>query len=321
MSGNTSGEWRLFWNTVPICIAFLIYLKQLWRRPLNHGHGFFLDVKVPPGFYEGEGIRWLRRWHAVVAAWYVLALFGGAVAVFISGRWFLAPAWAGGIAVVYVAAIKGFTAYARSKLGANPPVISSVAIPLEDRRLRDYISWHSEAVIGAVITFSWIALLVHDSPRHFWEASIIFTYVVIGLVPFKVLIARSIPPLPPDRPDEHFRWIEAQRRYYLRGLDLFRWLFVVLLAGFGVRALLRNWHEPAAWLLWPLCGVFFAVWLYMVVAMIWGERRLDKMGRDLLPVGSWSTPFRPARVMPPGFAKWFGIWFGGLLLLLVFFHY
>jgi hypothetical protein len=45
------------------------------------------------------------------------------------------------------------------------------------------------------------------------------------------------------------------------------------------------------------------------------------MGRDLLPVGSWSTPFRPARLMTPGFAKWFGIWFGGLIFLLVFFHH
>lgn len=44
-----------------------------------------------------------------------------------------------------------------------------------------------------------------------------------------------------------------------------------------------------------------------------GQRRLTAMGRDLRPAGSWSTPFRPARLMVPGALTWFGIWFGGLL--------
>jgi len=38
-------------------------------------------------------------------------------------------------------------------------------------------------------------------------------------------------------------------------------------------------------------------------------------------VGSWSTPFRPAGLMPPGYTKWFSVWFGGLILLLVLFHH
>jgi hypothetical protein len=43
------------------------------------------------------------------------------------------------------------------------------------------------------------------------------------------------------------------------------------------------------------------------------------MGRDLHPIGSWSTPFRPAGLMGPGIAP-FAAWFGGLLLLMVFFR-
>ncbi len=82
MSPHTSRDWFDLWSTVAICVVFLIYLKQLWQRPLDHGPGFFLGVKVPPGFYEGEGIRWLRRWHTVVARLVRVRIFGGAASRF-----------------------------------------------------------------------------------------------------------------------------------------------------------------------------------------------------------------------------------------------
>ena len=45
------------------------------------------------------------------------------------------------------------------------------------------------------------------------------------------------------------------------------------------------------------------------------------MGRDLRPAGSWSGPFRRATLIMPGISPWlFGAWFGGLVLLIVFFR-
>jgi hypothetical protein len=46
------------------------------------------------------------------------------------------------------------------------------------------------------------------------------------------------------------------------------------------------------------------------------------MGRDLRPAGSWSGPFRPASLILPGVFghPYFAVWFGGLVLLLVFFR-
>ncbi len=317
MSAHTSGDWLLFYITLGLLAFFGIISKRIWDKPLQNGPDFFLGVKVTSGFYEGDGNRWLRGWHTVVLAWYSVTLLA-ALGVCISGRWFLFPAWAGGTAVLDVAAQMGFTSYARAKLGANPPVLESVVVPLQARRLSDYISWRVEALIGAIIAISWVLLLAHGGGRAFWEAPVVLTYAALGVLPLKIFVARRGVSLPSDRPEEHFRWIEAGRRYSLRANDLFRWLCVLGVAGY---ALLHSFRAGAAWLRWPLVGAFLAVGLYMAVFLILGERRIAKMGRDLQPPGSWATPFRQAQRMPRGFTVAFGAWFCGLILLLVFFHH
>ena len=90
MSAHTSADWLLFYITLGLLAFFGIILKRTWDKPLQNGPDFFLGVKVTSGFYEGEGTRWLRRWHAVVLAWYSITLFA-ALAVFVSGRWHRGP--------------------------------------------------------------------------------------------------------------------------------------------------------------------------------------------------------------------------------------
>ena len=75
-----------------------------------------------------------------------------------------------------------------------------------------------------------------------------------------------------------------------------------------------------AWIRWLLIGVSLAIGVLMMVIITRGQGRLTAMGRDLRPVGSWSTPFRPARLMARGYTPAFAVWFGGLILLLVFFR-
>ena len=49
--------------------------------------------------------------------------------------------------------------------------------------------------------------------------------------------------------------------------------------------------------------------------LIQGSSDLAALGRDLHPIGSWSGPFRPARLLLPGWLTWSDVYGVGLLLL------
>ncbi len=83
----------------------------------------------------------------------------------------------------------------------------------------------------------------------------------------------------------------------------------------GVRLTVHGmlWVTAACWA--PITG------LSDMGIMIRGSGRLAAMGRNLRPAGSWSSPFRQATLTMPSISTWlFGAWFGGLVLLLVFFR-
>ena len=213
----------------------------------------------------------------------------------------------------------GFMAYTRATLGANPPVLSSVAIPLESRRLGDYISWPAEALIALISAFSWLLLLTQGDAQLRWQVPVLLTYVAVGLFPGKIVVVRNSFPLPTERAEEHHRWMEAQRRWLLRWMDTVQWFLIAILGGYALR---HGWPGANAipWLRWLLVGVALAIWPIMLVVIIRDWGCLTAMGRDLRPVGSWSGPFRGIKwIQPPGYWVWFGVWFGGLVLLLAFF--
>ena len=221
MSGHSSGEWLLLFVTALIVIVFVFYLvRRFWNYPLNHGPGFFLDVEVAPGFYNGEGVRWLKRYRTILLAEYLIEALALA-AILVSGRWSLLPLWAGGTAVFATAIFFGFTAYTRATLGANPPVRTSAVVSLETRRLGDYISWPAEALMAVIIALCWALLLMHGDAQVQWNAPVVFTYVIVGLLPFKIGVVRNSYPLPSEKAEEHYRWADAQRRYWLRLMDCF----------------------------------------------------------------------------------------------------
>ena len=319
MSGHISAEWLpLFVIALYVIVRIFFLVRRFWNQPLNHGPGFFLGVEVAPGFYAGDGVGWLRRYRTMLLAEHLVEALALA-AILVSGRWNLLPAWAGGTAVLLCAVLFGFMGYTRATLGANPPARTSAVVSLETRRLGDYISWPAEVLIAVIIALSWALLFTHSGVRIHWNFPVVVTYVVAGLLPFKIGVVRNSFPLPSERTEEHHQWEEANRRYSLRVLDVMRWVFIVPLAGY---ALLKGW--PAAtgliWTRWLFMGIGLAVWIVLMGIIIRGSGRLAAMGRDLRPVGSWSGPFRPARLMMPGFLGWYGAWFGGLVLLLVFFR-
>jgi hypothetical protein len=317
--------WLSLSSTVLVLVFRAATFKQvLWDAPLKHGPGYFLNIEVAQGFYEGQGARWLKRYHAV----WVMEL--SAEALILMGLlfiapwllipwWVLLPVWAGFAPVLCVAAAAGFSAYARARLGAHPPVHTSFAVPMEARPLRAYISWRREVLIAAITALCW-TLLLHKGPRYFeWQPPIMMTYVILGLFPFKIDWARTTTPLPADRPAEHYEWIEAQRRLGLYSVDILRWMFLLLLADY---ALMHTWHAwifagPGSRLRWSLVGIALAVSCVFTLRGIRDQRRIADLGRSLRPVGSWATPFRPAKPLI-GLTPWSYAWFGGLLLLLVF---
>jgi hypothetical protein len=139
----------------------------------------------------------------------------------------------------------------------------------------------------------------------------------MGLLPGKIILARNSFPLPPERTEEHHRWMEANRRHSLRVMESMRWFLVFMLAGYAVRHGLPA-VAATAWLPWSFLGISMALFLVMTGILIRGSGQLAAMGRDLRPVGSWAGPFHPARLMLPGGLTWGVVYCAGLFALLVF---
>lgn len=315
MSGPT--DKILLLSSLAILVPARVYVlvRQLWKFPLHNGPEYFLGVEVPPFFYQGPGIQWLKRYRTILLLeHFAEALF--LITILALGRWDMIPLTALG-AVTFTLTMFGFVLYTRRALGANPRERSAVGLALERRRLSDYISWPMEALLVGIVACSWFLLLTQGDARVRWQEVMIDTWVVLGLLPGKIVLVRSSFPLPADRAEEHYRLQDANRHYGLRVFDALGWFLTAVLFAY---ALQHAWPamEAIIPLRWLLTGVVFVMALYMTTVIVRGQGRLMAMGRDLRPAGSWSAPFRGAQWLSrPGLA-WFAAWFGGILVLLVF---
>jgi hypothetical protein len=305
-----------FWFLIFYAIFRLFVLvRVLWSVPLQHGPAFFLGAEVAPGFYDGPGIQWLRRVRAVLIAEHLAEVV--IFAVFISHRW-LEYAFLPVYGVILTCVL--FAVWARHKVGVAPRKLSAVAIPLDARRLADYISWPAEAVLVMIMAASWLLLLTRAGRLTDWGLAVVITYMMLGLFHLKTLIARSsFPPLPPERTEEYQRWLEADRRYVLRLIESMRWFLAVML---GLHTVDQVPHPAwtGVWLPWliPYIG---AAYLFVIAIIIFrGKARLASMGRDLRPAGSWSGPFDSPRIMQRGPVNCFVAYCAGLAVLLAFFY-
>ena len=302
-----------------LILVFRIYFLPGWRWnfPLSHGQEFFLGNEVAPGFYSGPGIRWMNRYHFVLLSeslieWIALA------AIIALQRWNLLPVWAGGIAMLSVTTHLGFNALARRALGGNRRTMSAVAVSLETRRFSDYASWPVEILIDVILALSWLLILTRGNTPIRWLDPVTSTYVILGLLAGKVLVARSRVLLPAERTEEHHRWSEESRRHWVRIWDMFRLLVATQLAGYA----LQFWApaKSAPWLRWVVVGIVLGIWLLMAGILIRDFRRLSAMGRDLRPAGSWTGPFQTGRGSSRASLTWMIGFTAGLFLLLGFYY-
>jgi len=296
-------------------------VKYQWNQPLRNGPGFFSGVEVPAGFYEGRGRSWLKGYHAMLAALYLVWVVALG-AIIVSRRWDMTPMWAGGFALLFVPAMLGFQVWARHKLGVNPPV-HPVALALESRRLGDYISWPLEALMVALVGFSWWLLLRNGGTHLDWVIPLQLTWVALGLLPGKIVVVRSSSPLPTERTEEHYQYQDAARRNWLRAWGSFGWFFVVILLGLALGMALmraRSASRMVPGLEWLILGIALAIWGYQVVVYYRGSRQLASMARDLRPAGSWRTPFGRSSWMGMSrpYLIWAVIWCGGIFAFIAY---
>ncbi len=306
-----------------LCTGLIVLFRAIafprtWNRPLAHGPGFFFSIEVAPGFYEGSGAIWLKRYRMIVIAELMLEALALAAILF-SGRWVLFPVWAGGCAALFVSTFLGFTAWARHKLGPDALVQSRVAVSLERRRVRDYIWWPAEALTAALIAFSFALLLTNGDANVRWQVPVVLTYTIVGLLAAKIRLVQSSFPLPADRTQEHYAWVEMQRRQALGLLVRTNRFLICVLAGYAV---LHGWAPVASipWFRWLVIGLALALWLVMMCSTVIGERDLAEGGRNLRPTCGWPGAFRGTALMTKSGWLWSAAYATGLVLLLVFFR-
>jgi hypothetical protein len=298
---------------------------RLWNYPLSHGREFFLGVQVRPGFYEGPGAGWLKCYRALVLGEH-LAIAAAVAVLAVLGRW---TEWTKLIPVdvfLYFAIMAGFAVWTRRKLGrggAAPSMVSRVAIPLESRRLSNFLSWPREGLMAALVAGSWFLWLRHGGgPLGWpvgWQQPVLMTYVVAGLLLLEILVARGGFPLPPERTEEHYQYAEATRRHSLRIIETQRWFFAVILAGCAVLGQLPA-ARSAPRLRWVIVAVALAIWLCFAGVLIGGGRRLAAMGAGLRPACSWAGPSGRPRLMMRGGLAWSIGFCAGLAVLLTVFQ-
>jgi hypothetical protein len=141
------------------------------------------------------------------------------------------------------------------------------------------------------------------------------TWVVLGLLPGKVVIMRQGWPIPAERAEEHWAAQTAARRYSIRLMITFGYVPTSVLLAVALRHAFPALRTAAAQ--WLLLAIPFAASLWLIVVVAQQKRALD-IGRDLRPPGSRTPAFGRAALMSRAGMAWFCIWFGGILLLLLF---
>jgi hypothetical protein len=286
-------------------------LRRWWNRPLEHGPEYFLGIGVPTGYYEGAGRTWLRCYRiALLAAYLSLVLYLGLLiadwARFVNFVWF--PI------VLYAVPLGGVPFWVRRTLRPVPRAVTTLGVAFESRPLRESIAWRAEGAVALALGTLW-ALLLWRAPQE-WPGAVILSWLAVGLLPLKIILARATFPLPPERIEEYHRWGEASRAAYLRIVGSWRWMCLAILAmGIVVRGfpaiLTPHWSRVA--LLFGFLAAFLGELLWM--GRLSG--RVTEMGRALPPPGSWSGPSGPVRPSLPGGKIWFFSYLGGMALLAV----
>ncbi|HEX2331290.1 MAG TPA: hypothetical protein VHN74_21375 [Candidatus Angelobacter sp.] len=246
-----------------------------WKQPVVRGTDWFFNVRVQPGFYEGEGKSLLRRYRlrmlatAAVEAPIAVALIATGHIPYL-GWLILASAIA-----VHVNHLFNVEAAERKARGFATPgedqPVSAMLVPLETRRLRDYTNRTVERLIvfGSIFSVAWLVRFYLDSPsgHNFgmvFGMPIFLLYYQLGFLLMKNAVVQWSAPIPKMQAEEHLKAREERRKLYLHVADASRimvtaglvlWPFVV-----GAPEARRELFFKAHFVVLMAMAVIFGIW-------------------------------------------------------------
>jgi hypothetical protein len=265
------------------CLMRIRGFVRRGRKPLHRGPEWFLDVRVPPGFYDGPGKRILRDYRLRMFLPFLIEI-GLAIAIVSQGRIFLLNllilamcAW---IPIDHQFSVRRAEREASAfAIADREKGAARFAVSLAPRRLRDYTNWKVEWAI--VITHALaIAWLIREytagagtSWRPFLAAPGLLLYLQVGMLYVKRIIIEWRTPMPQTHAEEYLEAREQVRRHYLVVCDWGRLMFAAALLTTPIKLSTAPANRPAVVSAWLM--LFLAI---TVVSSIWMEVRRHRAG-------------------------------------------
>lgn len=264
------------------------------KQPRLRGDGWFFDVPVEAGFYEGPGRLILRGYWLRMAIPCILDIPAICLMVTAHPLWLMSVILALVPAIhvnhLYNVSIAEQQAWPFAKVEqAQSAVTSTLGLSLTPRKIRDYTNWALEWVMG-VATVAAALVLVHlyrTKPEEhslrlvFWVPALLL-YLQFGILLVKQIIVAWRTPLPTVQTAEHREAKEATRRYYLLMCD---WNRIVSTCGIVFWPILLSAPKIQ---FETLMKTWLGVWLVLTIAgAVWVEirrKRLSDMRVNVHPV-------------------------------------
>jgi hypothetical protein len=281
------------------------------KQPHLRGDGWFFDVAVQPGFYEGAGRTLLRRYQLQMAAPIAVEVVFWSVALAMGH-----PVWLifAILAINPIIHLNHWYNVQRSERAArafsvteDTRPVARVGLSLTTRRLRDFTNRWVEAGIWlpTLLAFAWMLRLYANGQLTAWHVfwrPVVFLYLQLGLLLVKQVIVSWRAPVPMAQTAEYLEARDAMRRYYLWTCDYNRVGMTL-----GICMIAVGMSSPGAWqeaLLrgWEILMAILCVWLG-----IWTEvkrKQVAEAGAKVKPVrmpdlsgagerASWPVCFEP----------------------------
>lgn len=294
-------------------------MVRRWRQPLVRGPEYFLNVRVQPDFYSGEGRKILRSyWMRLFVPW---ALEIPCVVAIIRTRHYEYLIWllvGLGILIHLNHLFSVDLAERQARKLAVPEAeqpASSVLLSLHPRRLSDYTNPRVEQFIAfaTAAVFVWSIWYYMHAPAgtsfsFVFGMPLLFTYAQVGFLFVKSGIVAWRTPIPQLHAEEHLAAREAARKLHLKVVDYARIVYAcqMLFWPVLVTATQENRMQRFTW--------FSAGLIVIAVGLtVWHER-----GRHaVLKKNIRAVPVKMPNLAGPEFSGWFFCYQPAVPMLLI----
>lgn len=295
-------------------------MVRRWRQPLVRGPEYFLNVRVRPDFYSGEGRKILHRyWIRLFVPWALE--IPCLVAIFRFGHYYeylTALMIAIGILIHLNHLFSVDLAERQARKLAVPEAeepVASVLLSLRPRRLSDYTNYRVEQFIAfaTAAVFAWSIWYYMRAPAgtsfgFVFGMPILFTYSQVGFLFVKSGIVAWRSPIPQLHAEEHLAAREGARKLHLKVIDCARIVYAgqMLFWPALVTATPENRMRRFGW---------FSVGIIIIAIVlgVWHER----CRHSVLKKNIRAVPVRMPNLAGPEFSGWFFCYQPAVPMLLI----